>query len=97
MEAIWYGRHACQNVFALANIKGQQRVIVYRWLPVHGDKLLFRWDDGTGRYIDGQVGVRTTTLGPLTDPLAGGRVTEMSDQGPAYFFKVAGTLRVPFA
>ena len=64
LEALWYGRYACQNVFARTTIKGQRRYIVHRWLPVNGDKLVFRYDDGSGRHEEGQIGIRTTMFRP---------------------------------
>lgn len=56
--AIWYGRYACQHRYRWQQIKHQMRVTIDRWLPVNGDKLVFRYDDGTNDYDPDQIGIR---------------------------------------
>jgi hypothetical protein len=72
MEAIWYGRYAIQNKYGWQQINGRQRLMPSApvadhpgWLPIHGDKLVFRYDNGLlkpelGEYAPmcGQVGKR---------------------------------------
>jgi hypothetical protein len=58
LHALWYGRYAVQNSFGWKKIKGHWRYVIQKWVPVHGDKLVFRFDDGSGQTDDEQVGVR---------------------------------------
>jgi hypothetical protein len=41
-------------------VGGHLRTIVKRWEPRHGDKLVFRWDDGSHEYDPDQVGIRVS-------------------------------------
>lgn len=63
MQAIWYGRYATANQFCIKRIKGKNRTVLKRWEPRNGDKLVFRFDDGSGRYEADQVGIKIGTLG----------------------------------
>lgn len=45
-EAIWFGRSCVANQFGADTVRGQWRTVVKRWEPRHGDKLVFRSDDG---------------------------------------------------
>lgn len=65
LEAIWYGRYATAGQFGSREIAGKRRIAVTRWEPRHGDKLVFRYDDGTGQYKADQVGIRMGVLGQL--------------------------------
>ena len=87
LEAIWYGRYAVQHKFGFANIDGQRRTIIEGWRPINGDKLVFRFDDGSGKYRDDEVGVRVTPVYSQTDALAGPRKLEVTDLGMAYFLQ----------
>lgn len=62
LEALWYGRYACQIVVDWTLVDGRRFLAPRRWLPVHGDKLVFHprpaadWaEDGVGLRI-GRVG-----------------------------------------
>lgn len=63
-HAIWYGRYAIQHRYRYQNVNGKMRILPSDelddpgWLPIHGDKLVFRWDDGSGRYPPHQLGIR---------------------------------------
>lgn len=57
-DAIWYGKNGVQQRFRWKDIMGKQRLCVDQWLPLNGDKIVFRYDDGTGQWKDGQVGIR---------------------------------------
>lgn len=54
LHAVWFGRYAIQHSWNWVNISGHMRVMPYvghqrdnpGWIPVHGDKLVFRYDDG---------------------------------------------------
>lgn len=59
LKAVWFGRYAVKVKFAWNdNVKGKRRLIIPEWLPVHGDKLVFRYDDGSREYDPSQVGLR---------------------------------------
>jgi DNA-directed RNA polymerase specialized sigma subunit len=54
MDAIWTGRSGIQHKYGYVNINGRQRLIPTGgdhldhngWMPVNGDKIVFRYDDG---------------------------------------------------
>lgn len=58
MRAIWFGRSANTHRWRWKTLHGKQRLIMDRWLPVHGDKLVFRYDNNTGEYNPDQIGIR---------------------------------------
>lgn len=60
LEAIWFGRSAVANQFGARPLSGQWRTVVKRWEPRHGDKLVFRWDDGELSTDPEQVGIRVS-------------------------------------
>lgn len=64
MEALWFGRYAVALQFGARRISGNWRTYIRRWEPRHGDKLMFRYDDGTRMFDADQVGIR---VGPGYD------------------------------
>lgn len=87
-EGIWYGRSAIQNQYAKWRGRdGKDRIVIGGWKPVSGDKLLFRYDDGSGRYEDGQLGVRVSRSTLHDDVITGSYELEATAQGMAYFLK----------
>lgn len=58
MNSIWYGRYMVQSIFRPKLIGGRYVPHIARWEPRHGDKLVFRWDDGDLSHQQGQVGIR---------------------------------------
>lgn len=54
LHAVWYGRYAIQHSYNWVSINGRMRVMPWAghqrdnpgWIPVNGDKLVFRYDDG---------------------------------------------------
>lgn len=87
LEALWYGRYAVQHQFGHEMIGGKRRTIIKGWRPVNGDKLIFRFDDGSGRYRDDEVGIRVTPIYGQKDVIAGGRRLEVTDVGMCYFLE----------
>lgn len=57
-EAIWFGRSGIALQYGADRVRGQWRTVVRRWEPRHGDKLVFRYDDGTKNVDPEQVGIR---------------------------------------
>ncbi len=89
LRAIWFGRYAVSQWWTNRKINGQWRQCIEDWRPVHGDKLVFRYDDGSGDYDPNQIGIR---VGPRY--LAGSRIgeniveqLEPTDYGLGYFLK----------
>lgn len=84
LEAIWFGRSAVQHELGWKMQPGRKDLVIKAWEPINGDKLVFRHDDGTGRFPRNQIGVRVGqnyTAGELVS----GRKVEMTDQGMAMF------------
>jgi len=87
LEALWYGRYAVQHKFGFEMVGGKRRCIVQDWRPINGDKLVFRFDDGSGKYSDDEVGIRVTPIYGQHDKLAGDRELTITDQGMCYFLE----------
>jgi len=85
LEALWYGRAAIQHRWGHQFVRGKRRTTVIGWKPVHGDKLVFRFDDGSGKYSENDIGVRVGTTFSKRDKIAGDRILEATDWGMAYF------------
>lgn len=56
----WYGRAGVAPQYHKDYVGGHMRTVVKRWEPRHGDKFVFRWDDGSKEYDPDQVGIRVT-------------------------------------
>lgn len=88
LEAVWYGRYACQNAFGFHyDSKGVRTRVVRKWSPISGDKLLFRYDDGSGQFDPDQIGIRMTTALGKDDLIAGRRKLEATGEGMGYFLE----------
>ncbi|GAB4143260.1 MAG: hypothetical protein Kow0040_32370 [Thermogutta sp.] len=58
LEAIFFGRYAVVNTAGWVVRKGRPLVGIRKWRPLHGDKLVWRWDDNTGEFDPDCVGIR---------------------------------------
>lgn len=87
LEAIWAGRAAVQNQYGFVHRAGKRYTCVTGWRPIHGDKLAFRFDDGSGKHDDADIGIKVTPAWNLGDAVAGDRKIEITEQGPAYFLE----------
>ena len=58
LEALWYGRYAVVNTVRWKFRRGKPVLCVVAWRPLHGDKLVWRWDDQSGDYDPDSVGIR---------------------------------------
>ena len=58
MEALWFGKSAMVNTFGTEQVGDQYRTVIVDSSPRHGDKLMFRYADGTYKYKAGQLGIR---------------------------------------
>ncbi len=61
LEALWFGRYMTAATFTGKMINGHRRIACKNWEPRNGDKLKFRYADGSFRYMEGQVGLRVGT------------------------------------
>jgi len=93
LHALWYGKYAVGHRYRWKKVAGHWRVVLERWRPVNGDKLVFRYDDGTGEYNDDQVGIRVGAGYTAGSALAGRwniervRKVAPTDHGLAYFLE----------
>jgi len=89
-EAIWYGRVAMFNEYAYHIDRNRRRSIyVDKYTPISGDKLIWRYDDGTGHFDPDQMGVRVSLalLKMNDDKIAGERLWTYTPEGAAVFFE----------
>lgn len=87
LEAIWFGKYANQNIYGWDICGSERNIIIRNWLPINGDKLVFRMDDGTHQHPEGQVGIR---VGPQGGTESFGRETrkiEPTESGMAVFLE----------
>lgn len=63
MNAIWYGRYGVENQFGSRYVQGVGtfKNVITGWRPKHGDKYIFRFDDGRHTVEEGQVGIRISS------------------------------------
>lgn len=84
LEALWAGRAGIAGQFASKQVGDDRRIVSSRWEPRHGDKLLFRYDDGSGEYKADQVGIRVSTSFLSTQARSRKQV-EYTSNGMGYF------------
>lgn len=92
LDALWYGRAAARHRYEWQIVNKRQRVCIADWKPIHGDKMVFRYDDGTGRDTAENVGIRVgagyaaqhPALKKWADPAKGEKI-KPTDWGLAYF------------
>ena len=93
LHAIWYGRYAVQHRYRWQDIGGKMRVLPAPhadnpgWLPINGDKLVFRFDDGTNSGTADQVGIRVGGHLHGAERVSGRWDVEQTQDGLAYFVK----------
>lgn len=93
LDALWYGKYGCSHRFRWKPVNGRMRVVVDRWRPVNGDKIVFRYDDGSHEYDDDQVGIRVgagyTAGSSVANRWNVDRVNKIAatDHGLAYFLE----------
>lgn len=87
LEAVWYGRYAVQHLYGWATIRGERRRVISAWEPINGDKLAFRYDDGSGRHREGDLGIRIGLTYLRGDVFGGRKVEATGEYGMAYFLE----------
>ncbi|MEN6507165.1 MAG: DUF935 family protein, partial [Planctomycetaceae bacterium] len=91
--AIWYGKYGVQHRYRWQKVRGQMRIVPAEWKPINGDKIVYRYDDGTRQYDPNQVGIRVgagyATGSTITGRWEGQskRKIEPTDYGLAYFLE----------
>jgi len=92
LDALWYGRSAIRHRYEWQIVDKRNRICVAEWAPVHGDKLVFRYDDGTGKHTAENVGIRVGAGYAAQHPalkqwadITKGEKIEPTDWGLAYF------------
>jgi phage gp29-like protein len=83
-DALWYGRQANQHRFGFVVRDGRKDLYIKKWLPVMGDKLVFRMDDGRNEHAEDQVGVRVGPQHKAGD-IIGDRTVVATEAGLAVF------------
>lgn len=90
-KATWHGRYAIQHRIRWNDVGGRQRVLPTAWSPINGDKLVFRYDDGSGRHDPDQIGIRVGQGYRAGDYIRGfsSKQVESTERGLAYFLTPA--------
>lgn len=86
MEAIWYGKQAAQHGWGKTrNREGRAVRYIQRWVPMLGDKLVFRFDDGKGEFDPDQIGIKVTPAWARSNIVLGEPDLEYTSEGSAVF------------
>lgn len=85
MGAAWYGRSAVSFRYGWSQFGSQMRIAPLQWKPVHGDKLVFRLDDGRFDVDPNQVGIRVGMTYLNSERISDHWDIEQTDRGLAYF------------
>lgn len=71
MEATFFGKYGVQLLCKWDKNPNVRRMVVYDWFPVHGDKIVYKWDG---------------TPGVLINPSYTQKSWEYTELGPAHFY-----------
>ena len=66
LHALWFGRYAISNVYAWDWIDGHKCVVVRSWVPIHGDKLVWKVAGDPADILDG-IGIRVGGVSTIVD------------------------------
>jgi len=89
LHAIWFGRYAVANRYAWDWIEDHKVVVIKGWIPVHGDKLVWKVDADVVDLFDG-LGIRVGGTSGLSEDVRQwhtehGKWIESTEFGWAYF------------
>ena len=90
LEALWYGKSGIEHEYHTQMRYSKRQITIGSWVPMHGDKIVFRFDDGTGRYDPHQIGIRILGAYKLNDILAGDRIIEPDRRRTGLLPRAAG-------
>lgn len=94
LHGVYFGRYANAQRWRWKTIAGGQRITVDKWRPVHGDKLVWRYQADDHRWDEDQVGIRVglgyggsgnTVAGRW--PIEKAANVEATEMGLAYFLR----------
>ncbi len=91
LHATFFGKYGIEQRWGYRQVGGQSRSLPVMWLPIHGDKIVFRYDDGLREHRPDQIGVRIGagyTTGPNIAAnwmSANMHKVQATDWGLAYF------------
>jgi len=93
LHATWFGRYATKLKWGWQQVSNRNIVQIRAWRPVHGDKLVFRYDPDTREWDDDQLGIRvgnnysnSTLIGDKW-PVTRAQFVSPTDWGMAYFIR----------
>lgn len=87
LHATWFGNYGNQHRYAWRQIGGVMRVTVNRWLPIHGDKLVWKIEENPGEEFE-RAGIRVGPGYSVGQMVNNGRSkVEMTERGMAYFLE----------
>jgi hypothetical protein len=89
MAACWYGRTAVTFRYTWDKFTNRMLVAPTAWRPVHGDKLVFRLDEGRFDVDPNQVGIRVGMTYAANEKIGGRWELEQTDRGMAYFLSAS--------
>ncbi|WP_297030413.1 DUF935 family protein [Thermogutta sp.] len=69
LHAIWFGRYAVANRYTWDWIDGRKVVVIKSWIPIHGDKLVWKVDADVGDLFDG-LGIRVGGTSGLSEEVS---------------------------
>ena len=93
LHAIWFGRYAIAHRWRWKKIRGKMRVVLENWMPLHGDKLAYRYDQTTGDWNRTDIGIRVGAgfnIGDFVNHkwrVEKSHKVEATDLGLAYFLR----------
>jgi hypothetical protein len=93
LHATWFGRYGTKLKWGWDRVKGRQVCALKAWRPVHGDKIVFRYDPDTREWDEDQIGIRvgnnysTSTLIGDKWPVTRAHHVAPTDWGMAYFIR----------
>lgn len=88
-RATWYGRSAVSFRYGWERFGNRMLVAPLQWKPVHGDKLVFRLDDGRFDVDPNQVGIRVGQTYLNSQRISAQWDIEQTDRGLAYFLSAS--------
>lgn len=87
LHAVWFGRYGNQHQYRWQSVSGIMRVMVGRWMPIHGDKLVWKIEENAGETAE-RVGIRVGPGFKIGDTMSNGRAkVEATENGMAYFLE----------
>lgn len=93
LHATWFGKYGTKFKWGWERIGGRNTAHFRAWRPVHGDKLVYRYDPDSREWDDDQIGIRvgnnyaSSTLIGDRWPVERQKHVSPTDWGLAYFIR----------